>query len=193
MNRIFQMCVAASMAFTASGCLITRGGGPPDIPKAAAANIAPTSLSYQVNWQKFGNPNPAGGAILGAPVIGPELKQSPVFSQVFEGRGGKNQLDITVNNHGTMAAAIITGVLSGLTLTVLPGYARDDYDMTAVLLRDGVEVKRYQYTEHVTLVMELLLVFGMPFVEGKDAPKNAIRDMTQHLVHDMVADGVLNG
>ena len=193
MNRIIQGAMAVT-ALAASGCLMTRGGDLPDLAHPPIAQAAPPmTLSYQFHWLSSGQPNAAAGAVMGEPLVGPELTQSGAFKQVFVGHGGQNQLDITVNNHGNKAVALITGIISGLTLTVLPGYARDNYDMTAVLSRNGAEVKRYEYSEHVTLVMELLLVFGMPFVEGKDAPKNAIRDMTRHLVQDMRSDGSLNG
>jgi hypothetical protein len=39
-------------------------------------------------------------------------------------------------------------------------------------------VKRYTDDDHVTLVMELFLVFGMPFVDGKDSMPLVFRNMT---------------
>jgi hypothetical protein len=172
-----------------SGCLMMRGGDMPEAPKAQPT-AAPMPLSYQVHFKAFGEPN--ARVNLDA-TVGEELRSSPAFRQVVMGTGTPTHVDITVDDEGSRAVAIITGVFSGLTLTVLPGYARDNYTMTAIVTKNGAEVKRYTYDDHVTLVMELFLVFGMPFVDGKDSMPLVFRNMTRQLVVDMQKDGLTSG
>ena len=192
MNRTIQVAMTVT-ALAASGCLMTRGGDLPELAKSPASQPAPqTTLSYQFHWLSSGDPNPAVGAIMGEPIVGPELTQSGAFKQVSVGQGGESaryhreqpREQSGRDHHGRPFRSYADGFAR-----VCAG----PYDMTAVLSRNGAPVKRYEYSEHVTMVMELLLVFGMPFVEGQDAPKNAIRDMTRHLVQDMRADGSLSG
>jgi hypothetical protein len=102
-----------------------------------------------------------------------ELEQSGMFGQVARadaGGRGVEHLEITINNTGNMGVALATGVLSGLTLTVLPGYARDKYELTAALVRNGVVVANYRFEARVSTWIELFLVFGMPF---SDSPSSA--------------------
>jgi hypothetical protein len=192
MHRAVALVCAAALALSSTGCLVTRGGQLPELPKTPAVAAPAVAASYAFHWETNGNPNPKGGARI-EPVISPTLVGTHAFTQVVQGQGGQVQLDITVNDKGNMPLAVLSGVITGLSLYVIPGYARDDYEMNVVVSKNCEELKRYRYTENVTIVMELLLVFGMPFVEGNDAPKNAIKDMTKHLVADMAKDGLLSG
>lgn len=172
-----------------TGCVSFRGGD--DLPRAPIARTAAAPpLTYQLTWMTFGTPNPAGNTEA-QPPLEEELRESGAFADVKSGSGTPYHLDVRINNSGNIGVALLLGTLSGLTLTVLPGYARDDYEMVAVLTKNGAEVKRYRYEESVSTWTELFLVFGMPFNHKGEKVPDTIRNMTRHLVKDMVTDGVL--
>ncbi len=186
-----QLLLGILLGALASGCMFFRGGLV-ELPKqpAAPAGAQPgPALSYDVNWLTFGKPNPAKAA-KGAPPIESELRDSALFGSVAKGTDAPYHLDITVDNRGNLGVAVLTGALSGLTLTILPGYARDELEMTAVLTRGGEQVKTYRYNCHITTWIELLLVLGMPFAES-DVFGKTLQNMTRHLVADLAHDHVV--
>ena len=181
---------AIPLVALSAGCVSFRGGD--DLPRAPIARTASAPpLSYELTWTTFGTPNP-GGAKDALPPLEEELRESGAFADVKAGSGTPYHLDVKVNNSGNLGVALLLGTLSGLTLTILPGYARDDYEMVAVLTKNGSEVKRYRYEESVSTWTEFFLVFGMPFNHRGDKVPDTIRNMTRHLVKDMVQDGVLS-
>jgi hypothetical protein len=83
----------------------------------------------------------------------------------------------------------VTGALTTFTATVLPAYWRREFDMTAVVRRDGAPVKRYRLHDHETDVIQLFLVFAEPFVDM--CWGCTTNNMTRHLARQMVRDGIL--
>ena len=144
------------LCLSTQACVAYRSGDLPETPQPATKRAAATTTaSYDFQFTTFDNPNAVAQAEV-APVIDRELGATGVFKQGKAGAPGQPHVAIKVNNSGPLALGIITGIFSGLTLTVLPGYARDDYKMTAVVTKDGKEVKTYTYEGSVTTWMELL-------------------------------------
>lgn len=188
MNRSI---VCAGMLFLVSGCVSFRGGLD-DLPKApttTAANASAAPLSYDLHWLTNGNPNPIAQEQMRPRVEG-ELRDASLFGNITRGGGGPYHLDVTIENSGNVAVAALTGALSGLTLTVLPGYAHDEYTLTATLTKGEAKVKSYRYTAGVTTWIELFLVFGMPFKESEVVEKT-VENLTRHLTADLAADHVV--
>ena len=173
------------------GCASFRSGDVQAHPSARAAAAAeqPT-VSYDFKFLTRGNENlPATGMM--SPVVDKELKLSGI-RESHQPTPGQPHVKIVVDNTGPIGAALVTGLFSGLTLTILPGYARDDFQMTAVVTRDGKELKRYEYNDSVTTWIEFFLVFGMPFSDGTQKKvETVMADMSQNLAADLKKDNLL--
>lgn len=179
-------------SFALQGCVSFRSGDVASVPPSggpAPADAPP--INYDFTFLSRGTPNAAVTNIV-QPIVERELKASGSFKETHVGNDGDPHVKITVNNTGPIGAALITGIFSGLTLTVLPGYARDNYMFNAVVTKNGTEVKRYHYEDGITTWTELLLIFGMPFNDSnKEKVEEIVADMTQNLAHDLKADGLL--
>lgn len=187
MNRSIVNAVVISSTLIVSGCMSFRGGLD-DLPKTPTTTAAKAGaqLGYELHWTSNGTANVVAQEQM-RPHVESELRDSSLFSQVQQGAGGAYHLDVSIENSGNIGVALLTGALSGLTLTILPGYAHDEYTMTAVLTKGGQKVKSYKYTADVTTWIELFLVFGMPFRESEVIEKT-VQNMTRHLVADLAAD-----
>ena len=106
-------------------------------------------------------------------------------------RAGKN-LDITVKNvieAGSMAGGIITGIICGLTLYVIPSIAVDHYRMTAVITQEGKESVTRVYNGSITTYQQIFLtVWGLIAYPPKNAMYSAIDNMLDHLMNDLAED-----
>ena len=90
------------------------------------------------------------------------LNESGMFSEVAYGKGqAPLHLHFRMNNEGNMFLGKLLGVISGLTLTVLPAYARDDYILTVDVKKDERLLKSYEYKDHMTTWIQLFLIFAM--------------------------------
>jgi hypothetical protein len=117
------------------------------------------------------------------------LSASPVFARAAAGAGtGDYHLSFVFRNEGNEAFAFVSGFISGLTLTVIPGYAKDNYILDVdVKQGDGV-LKTYSYRDHVDTWIQLLLVFLTPSHWPGDVAKSTIDNMVMNFVHDFAKD-----
>jgi hypothetical protein len=176
----------------ASGCASFRGSDVPAQPRDKLTNPAgPVAASYQLEWFALGKPNPKRASEILEDAFVNEARNSGLFSSLTTAPA-QYQLKVTVKNTGNLGVAIITGLLSGLTLTIFPGYARDNFEMIVTVMRDNNVVKEYRLNDHVTTITQLLLIFALPFNDRKGAPKAVIRNMTWAILRQMAQDQVFN-
>jgi hypothetical protein len=106
-------------------------------------------------------------------------------------RMGKN-LVITVKNvvdAGNMAAGVITGIICGLTLYVIPSIAVDNYRMTVDITQEGKEPITRVYNSSITTYQQIFLtVWGLIVYPPKNAMYSAIDNMLDHLMNDLAED-----
>ncbi|MBN2718492.1 MAG: hypothetical protein JXX14_21795 [Deltaproteobacteria bacterium] len=164
-----------------------------DYPRAQAATSAsplPTG-KIELTWYSMDTPKPQ---VLEEnwemrDEIYNVAKQSGLFSSVgpFEKDPNYN-IQVSIHNHGNFSMFLT--VLSGLTLTVLPTYAKDVWDVTAIVSNSNGEViQTYSYTDHVTTWIELLFVFATPFT-ARTAERTVV-NIFKHLFAQMITDGII--
>jgi hypothetical protein len=186
---LFFLTVACSMI---TGCVSLHGNM---LPKVASDQIKPAaekaSVDYEVSWLVNGKPFPAV-----PPLFLNEIKSTFDKSGVFEkhsiGVGGAPfHLQIIMNNHGNMGAGAVLGFISGLTLTIIPAYAKDNYDLTVNLKQGEKTLKTYAYRDCMKTWIEFFLIFGTPGHTPNKVGKDIIDNMLLSFVRDLAADNLL--
>ena len=122
------------------------------------------------------------------------LKLQVLADKKFESWGfvkdtsGKN-IDITVKNvvkAGSMAGGILTGILCGLSLYIIPAIAVDHYEMSAVINEEGKEPATRVYNASITTYIEIAFLFWGLFVfPSTNAIYVEVDNMLDHLINDL--------
>jgi hypothetical protein len=104
------------------------------------------------------------------------LADSKLFSHYtldsFQKQPGDYTLRLKVYNHGSVGAAMASGFLTGFSLFVIPGSAKDEYRMSAELLGpDGQQVTQRSNDESVRTWMG---IWFLPL--AGNTPQEAITD-----------------
>lgn len=176
-----------------SGCISVAGGNLPQVPRVPMETAQAGGASINLQWLKMGQPAYLGQPLMMETVV-QELKSSGMFSDISFSKGQHaHHIDISINNTGNIALAVITGVFSGLSLTILPGYARDVYEMTASVHRGDKLLKTYRLEDHINSWIQLFLVVAMPFRDRKEPLRETLKNMTWNLITRMKEDGLFGG
>jgi hypothetical protein len=156
-------------AFVQIGCVAWQGGSARKIdpfPTAAMQTEPPVSMAVDVNYRIFGmNPPPAALLKAATDLRGKALGVA-ARSRRFMVPGPQQPADFHLDLQIADQASphIPLAILSGLTLTVLPAWASDDFDIVGTLQdRTGRVVATYHAQQGQTVLIQLLMVFGMPF------------------------------
>ncbi len=150
------------------------------------------SFTFDVHVTVFGRPGSgsrAAGIVEGR--VGDVFTKSGLFAPLGVDAGGdRYQFDITVDNHGNIGAAVVTGIFCGLTLTLFPGYARDEYTMRVDVRKGDRDVKSYTY-EHAMTTWIWCLWFLISDRGPGPVSQEVVDDMLVRLLYDLQRDGVL--
>lgn len=151
------------------------------------------SIDYEVKLYSLGKEN--AGAVGSFQVeIEKVFEESEVFQRFSAGIGSERyHLKMVLENEGNVGVALTTGFLCGLTLTLLPAYARDDFILTVDVHEGERLLKQYQYEHHVNSWIQLFLIFLSPFYWPGTVVKEAIDDMLLNFLYDLENDEVLSG
>jgi hypothetical protein len=122
-------------------------------------------------------------------------EQSALFESFTFDRFESNNTDYTIQmdmlNSGDNTKAMLAGCVSGLTLTVIPVAAKDNYTLTARLLdANGNELKTYKYEDYVRTWIHMFL---FPFLGSmKKVPSEVMENMVKNLYNDILNGHYLN-
>lgn len=120
------------------------------------------------------------------------FSKSSVFSNFRAGTGKERyHFSLVLKNEGEIAAAMLSGFISGLTLTILPAYARDDHILTVDVKRENQLIKQYRYNHYLDTWIQLFLIFMTPTHAPLDVAKGVIDDMLLAFLHDLQKDNLL--
>ena len=130
----------------------------------------------------------------GKEVTEESLKLQLLADRRFENWGfekdkmGKS-LNITVKNvvkPGSMTGGILTGILCGLSLYIIPAIAVDHYQMTVVISEEGKEPVTLIYNGSITTYIEIAFIFwGLFAFPPKNAIYTEVDSMLDHLINDL--------
>ena len=85
---------------------------------------------------------------------------------------------------GNMAVALVSGFISGFTLTLIPAYGRDDFVMTAEIKADGQLLKKYVYKDHINTWIHVTMLFEM----SGHRPRAVINEMYHRMLMNFLYD-----
>jgi len=188
--------IAALSFLLASGCMGVRVGALPACdyaPPQTARDVAPAAeaspvVDYRV---RFVGSNRDGSAAF-EERVGGVFARHPILAAARPGDGGAPlHLDLVLTNRSNRLVAGLTGLASGLTFTLLPAYARDDFELT-VELRTGADVlKRAEYRDAVVTVIHFTLVFAPRPSQPRAVVEETVDNMLMHALRDLDQSGLL--
>jgi len=111
----------------------------------------------------------------------------------LDGKDAPVRLSITMENSGDMKTAALLGIVSGLSLTVIPVYVTDNYELKVKVTSGNKFVKEYAYKDHMTTWLQLFLIAAFPSHKPGDVSGEVFDNMLRHFLHDAQADGVFSG
>jgi hypothetical protein len=172
-SRIVVTVLAAGLSQL--GCIAWQGGMARKIdpfPTATMQKKTPASIAIDVTFSVVAlNPPLAALARAAAELRGKAMSvaaRSRRFVPSTMPQTADYHLTLQIRDEGSPNVAL--AYLSGLTLTVFPAWASDDYDIVATLQdRTGQVVGTYHLQQSVTMFVELLMIFGMPFASPASA------------------------
>lgn len=111
------------------------------------------------------------------------------------GRPDRYHLDVEFRNEGNMGLAFVSGFVSGLTFTIVPGFARDEYVLKVNVQQGDRLLKTYSYNDYMDTWIQVLLIVLMPTHSPLDVSKAVIDNMVLNFTDDFAKDvnaGVLS-
>jgi hypothetical protein len=98
-------------------------------------------------------------------------------------------LDVALDARGSRAGQIASGLLSGATFLVIPGYAGLEVSLKGKAIDRGGQVREYGYADTYSLWIQLFL---LPLTNSPDeVMEDLIGDMARSLTRDLQRAGVL--
>jgi len=118
------------------------------------------------------------------------LKESGYFTDLTPENGYIN-IKVDILNYGSGIAASISGAISGATLLTIPGWATDNYKVTAqVTMADGKN-KDYVLDDAMVTVFWLPMIVATPFKGPSKVSTNVRKNIYRTLILKMQQDGLL--
>ena len=146
-SRKFACILAACAALTLSGCASFRNNEIAEVGTLPDVSRYAQKPSVFVDAHFFrGEPGQAQLEILAVKdkmneTIGRTLNESALFSKYSfdeKDRAGSDYvIRLDIYNHGNQGLAAVAGFISGLTLTVIPAAATDNYTLEAKLMNSA--------------------------------------------------------
>ena len=195
MKLIRTLLSFAAISLLATSCASFSGSKLPQVADTPATNAKKVPITYTI---KAGSNMGHGRTELGeqqrAAIEKPlanALNKSQRFTSVSPGKGGAVHVDVDVLNHGNAAAAGVSGFISGFTFLTIPGFATDNYTLTATARTSSGKSRQYTLDESVTTVFWLPLIFATPFAHPGSVYPKVQENMYRNLIVNMERDGIL--
>lgn len=118
------------------------------------------------------------------------FRSSGRFAEVVRGYSDQG-MEVRVQRSSApvnQGLAILSIIVSGSTVFLLPAVISSDESLLIALYLDGKRVKTYEYTNRMTTV---LWAFNPPQESGQDAARRMDADLLQQFYRDVEADGLL--
>lgn len=190
-----------ALVLTLAGCASFPGDQVPEttLPSMASYQQRPSVFVDFAFYQgKAGDPNavevPQARDAL-KPQLEASLRDSGLFSRYtldeFQKQPGDYTLKLNVYNSGSAGAAMVSGMITGFSLFVIPGSAKDEYTMTLqVLDGQGQPVLTGRNNESVRTWMGLIFIPMMGHTPV-EAINDSFRRQFNALLKQMVDQQVL--
>lgn len=195
MKSLRHLVSLAGISVLATSCATFPNNRLPKVADTPATGTKKVSLSYS---HKSGH-NLTGNRAEFAPAANEKLAQAHVktaqkserFSSVTAGKGGDVHLDVDMLNHGNGTAAAISGFISGFTFLTIPGFATDNYKLTATARSSSGKSRQYVLEDGMTTMFWLPLIVATPFSFPTTVAPKVQENMYRNLYRNMENDGIL--
>ena len=118
--------------------------------------------------------------------------KSNLFSEYKAGTGSSDyHFSIIMKNEGDIASAQLSGFISGLTLTLIPAQARDNFVLTVDVKKGDEVIKHYQYEHYMDTWIQLFLVFMTEAHHPNKVVNQVWDDMLLAFLHDFEQEYIL--
>jgi len=176
----------------AAGCASFPGNELPPRGYDGLAIVPPKAIvDYDITFHGPGDKNYYTATHLFSQRVKDVFDKSGVFAHhSLDGKDAPTRLSITLENSGDMKTAMLLGIVSGLSLTVIPVYITDNYELKVKVTAGDRFVKDYAYKDHMTTWFQLFLIAAFPSHKPGDVSSEVFDNMLRHFLHDAQADGV---
>ena len=119
------------------------------------------------------------------------LSSSLIFTDIKPGFGqGDYHYSFIFRSDGMPPApvAFLNGVVSGLTLCMIPAFARDIFIITVEVKQDNRVLKSYTYTDHMDTWIQLFLIALTPFNFPSNISDAVIENIIMNFLYDFTND-----
>lgn len=191
-KKALSIHLAIALAFVASGCA--------SYPGRQLSTITPSQLSslskmgdvdYSITWQVQGKDSSIALNYM-EKLFAEVFEESDVFASHRLGKGyAPVHLEFIVNNHGNMPLAFVSGLISGFTFLIIPGFAKDEYEMRVNISKEGHLVKQLKYDDSMSTWIGWVLLPFMPNRLPKDVSKEVLGNMIHSAILDLQKEGIL--
>jgi len=135
-------------------------------------------VDYDVNWTSTGERNYTANYWFSEQVKS-VLEKSGIFaSHTLDGKDAPLHFSMKM--------------VSGLSLTLIPVFATDNYELTINVRSGDRTVKQYAYNDQMTTWFQFLLIFAFPSHKPGKVSHEIAENMLLHFLHDAQNDGVFN-
>ena len=195
MKLVRSLAVFACLGLLATSCASFPNNRLPKVSAPTAVNAKKVPVTYTM---KAGH-NLTGSRTdfaaeqvqqLQKPLVA-ALEESGRFSSVRQGKGGAVHLDVDMLNHGNAAGAAISGFITGFSLFTIPGFATDNYKLTATARTSSGKTRQYVLEDGVTTVFWLPMIVATPFSFPTTVIPKVQDNMYRNLIQNMDRDGML--
>ena len=180
------LLTAIALALVAAGCIGIRRSTPSSYeylraPDSDSTATARPLIGYRLHF--IGN---TAGSRAFEERVARVFAAHPLLAHAGAGDAATPfHLELTLSNRFNHLVAVGSGILCGLTFTLLPGYARDDFELIAELSSGSEMLQRFAYRDSVLTVVHLSLAL-VPRASQPTAIVEAVVDeMLMHFLHDL--------
>lgn len=191
-KQMFIVITALVTIFVLTGCASFHGSQLPERKETdIVSSASKIDVGFDVKWYFFDTLIPKAKELY-SNTFQEVLEDSGMFSQVARGAEKPIFFDVTMKNTGNLTSGMIMAVFCGLTFTILPAYARDEFTLTVTVKRDGKTLKEYQYEDYMSTWIEFFMLLVMPFNDGPEKVANDLhKNMILNFLYDLQNDRIL--
>ncbi len=175
-----------------SGCVSMRSGTSSSHDGVSPASVLAVDLETMpsIDYRTHFVGRLPSGANAFADRVARILARHPVLARATpDAETAPVHLDLTLTNTTNGLVAGLTGLACGLSFTLLPGYARDDFMLVVELRAGGVAKQRFEYREAVTTVVHATAVFTPRESQPRYLVEHVVDDLLMHALRDLDARG----
>lgn len=190
-SRIVSLCFVL-LGLLSAGCAGFAGKAPPSYTYDQIPRVEQKpAISYDVKALESGEEHAENTKTLYQMVKAVFLLSEVVSSMEAVPESEGYHLSVKMDIDTNTPLAVLSGIVTGLTYTIIPGFQRFHLTLTADVKREGKLIKQYVYRDHMDEWIHILM---LPFMSTR-YPTHVLGEVVEHMVrklaYDMSAERIL--